>query len=113
MANADSFPFPWVTPALTLEVLHSPTYRRFRQKDLEVKQKPKSHVYEIRHCCDIIGCAVTFARSYDLIRHKRTVHGPKIKCPYPQCCYATARGDKMKEHKRKKHFEWSKLINNV
>ena len=81
------------------------------QKALMIKQKPKSHVYNIRHCCDVIGCAVTFTRSYDLIRHKRTVHGPKVKCQYSQCSYATARSDKMKEHNRKKHLDRSKLFN--
>ena len=79
------------------------------QKGLQIKQNPRSHGSKARYCCDIIGCTVTFARSYDLVRHKHTVHGPKMQCQYLQCGYATARRDKMKEHHRKKHLDQSKF----
>lgn len=110
MAQAQSFFFPSITPTPTVGASQTLIYSGFDQRVLEIKQDPNSRGSKARHSCDIIGCTVTFKRSYDLVRHKRTVHGPKVHCPYPHCTYATARSDKMKAHNRKKHFGRGKLF---
>jgi hypothetical protein len=76
-----------------------------------IKHKPShSQGSTHRYYCDVSGCTVTFTRSYDLTRHKRTIHGPKLQCPHWHCGYSTARNDKMKEHNKKKHQVISKFI---
>jgi hypothetical protein len=113
MAQVESLSSLSVTPTPTVGASQSLIYSGFDQWKLEIKHYPNSCGSKVRHSCDITGCTVTFKRSYDLVRHKRTVHGPKVHCPYPQCTYATARSDKMKAHNRKKHFDWSKLFNDM
>ena len=108
-AQAEGYSFPSITLTPTVGASQSLIYSGFSQ-GLETKQDSNSSGSKVRHSCDIIGCTVTFKRSYDLVRHKRTVHGPKVHCPYPQCTYATARSDKMKAHNRKKHFDRSKFF---
>ena len=56
-----------------------------------------------RYLCDIYECSSSFRRPSDLVRHKKSIHGPKSPCPYMQCGYATGREDKMNEHIRKIH----------
>jgi hypothetical protein len=64
----------------------------------------------LRYICIETGCTSTFRQPYDLIRHRKTIHGPKQRCIYDQCQYATARSDKMKEHIRRKHTESGKSL---
>ncbi|KIN03152.1 hypothetical protein OIDMADRAFT_144198 [Oidiodendron maius Zn] len=56
-----------------------------------------------RYLCEIYECSSSFRRPSDLVRHTKTIHGPKSPCPYTQCGYATGREDKMNEHIRKIH----------
>jgi len=57
----------------------------------------------IRHVCPRLSCSSTFARPADLLRHLRSVHGPKQRCSHLGCQYRSGRSDKLKEHYRKKH----------
>jgi hypothetical protein len=109
MAHNSNLFFHRVTGNLKIEKSQTPTYNGHRKTGRVMKQKKAASIgTPIRHCCDTIGCTATFARPYDLIRHKSTVHGPKLQCPHPQCSYATARNDKMKDHEKRKHQKPSK-----
>ena len=65
----------------------------------------KSQMHRIY--CEIPGCASSFGRPSDLVRHWKSIHGPKQQCMAGVCGYATARRDKMAEHVRKRHNEKS------
>jgi len=56
-----------------------------------------------RVSCNIENCKSSFRRSYDLVRHKKSIHGPKHLCMDKGCRYSTGRPDKMNEHRRKMH----------
>ncbi|KAF2489888.1 hypothetical protein BU16DRAFT_622487 [Lophium mytilinum] len=80
------------------------SHSRTRTKALR-QSKPRHHQsYIVRWSCEFPDCASTFSRVYDLIRHEKTIHGPKQRCIYPCCKYATARADKMDEHTHKIHL---------
>lgn len=56
--------------------------------------------------CDIAGCDLTFPRTWELNRHKTTVHGLSTRhyhCGEPTCEYHYGRADKVRHHCRKSH----------
>ncbi|KAF2806454.1 uncharacterized protein BDZ99DRAFT_501283 [Mytilinidion resinicola] len=81
---------------------HSRSTRKARKAPSHNRQQ-HHHSHSIRWICALSSCGSTFTRVYDLIRHEKTIHGPKQTCSYPHCIYATARTDKMVEHEQKIH----------
>lgn len=85
--------------------LRTPKWKGCQRKSAWTKDMRPSNpsTDTTRHLCDIYGCSSSFRRPSDLVRHKKSIHGPKSPCPYMQCEYTTGRQDKMNEHIKKIH----------